>query len=186
MKRNVRSPVGNMPRSSPEQISNDELEMIADYIASLAPAAEHREPAAMEDALVVHHWMALYALESDDRAEAKHHVIHILELVTDLEHKARMEEILEHLQAGDFHDASHDIEDMLVGKTDSGVSMKNLHLQLALADIAVEDQPDAKHHLEHFVDLTAGDEKARGEEIIDLLEQGKFHDAEHEVEELLE
>ena len=37
VKRNVRSPVGNMPRSSPEQISDDELEMIADYIGSLSP-----------------------------------------------------------------------------------------------------------------------------------------------------
>ncbi len=184
--RQVRSPVGSMPRSSPEQISADELGVIADYIESLEPVAEHREPAAMDDALVVHHWMALYALESDIQADAKHHVIHILELVTDPEHTAQMEEVLVHIQAGDFHDASHAIEEMLAEKAAPALSLKNMHLQLALASIRTSAIDDAKHHLEHFIDLATGDEKARGEEAIDLLEQGRIYDAEHEVEELLE
>lgn len=186
VKRNVRNPAGSMPRFGHEQISDDELEMIVDYIESLASVAEHREPAAMEDALVVHHWMTLYALESDNGAEAEHHVLHILELVTDPEHKAQIEETLEHIQAGDFHDASHALEEILVEKADPGVSLENLHLQLALAALEAEDLDDAKHHIEYFIGLATGDEKARGEEIIDLLEQGRIHDAEHEVEELLE
>ena len=45
---------------------------------------------------------------------------------------------------------------------------------------------DAKHHLNHYIDMATGDEKVRGEEVIELLEQDNFHDAEHEVEELLE
>ncbi len=184
--RQVRSPVGSMPRYSPEQISDDELEMITDYIGSLAPAEEHVEPVAMEDALVVHHWMALSALEADNPDEAEHHIRHILELVTDLEHKAQMEEVMEYVQAGDFHDASHTIEEMLAGKADPELSLKNLHLQLALGAFEVKKLEDAKHHLEHFIDLATGDEKARGEEAIDLLEQGNIDDAEHEVEELLE
>ncbi len=184
--RQVRSPVGSMPLSSPEQISDDELEMIADYIGSLEHEDEHIEPVDMDDALVMHHWMALYALESDNEAEAEHHLHHILELVTDPEHKAQMGEVLEHIQAGDFHDASHALEEILVEKADPGVSLENLHLQLALAALEAEDLDDAKHHIEYFIGLATGDEKARGEEIIDLMEQGRIHDAEHEVEELLE
>ncbi len=186
VKRNVRSPLGTMPRSGPEQISDDELEMIADYIASLAPVAEHVEPVAMADALVVHHWMALNALEADNPDEAEHHISHILELVTDPEHKAQMEDVMEDLQAGHHHDASHAIEEMLAGTADPGLSLKNLHLQMALGAFAAEDLEDANHHLEHFIDMVTGHEKEHAQEAIDLLEQGNFHDAEHEVEELLE
>ena len=186
IKRQVRSPLGTMPRSGPEQISGDELEKIVDYIESLAPVAEHVEPVAMEDALVMHHWMALSALEVDNPDEADHHVRHILKLVTDLEHKTRMESVLEDIQAGHHHDASHAIEEMLAGTADPGLSLKSLHLQLALSAFAAEDLENVKHHLEHFIDIATGDERVRGEEAIDLLEQGNIHDAEHEVEELLE
>ncbi len=186
VKRAVRSPVGSMPRFGLEQISDDELEMIADYIESLVPVAEHREPVAMEAVLVVHHWMVLYALEADNRADAEDHLRHILELVTDPEHKAQMEEVMEQVQAGDLHDVSHAIEGIMVEKAEPGLSLEDLHLQLVLAAFEAGELEDARDHLEHFVDLVTGDEKVRGEEIIDLLEQGNIHDAEHEVEELLE
>jgi thioredoxin-like negative regulator of GroEL len=175
-----------MPRFGPEKISDEELEMIADYIESLAPVAEHQEPLAMEDALVVHHWMAFYALDSGNKAEAEHHVSHILELVTDPEHKAQMEEALGRLRAGDLHDASHAIENMLAGKAAPELPLENMHLQLALTALETRDVEEAKHHLQHFVDLATGDEKAQGEKAIGLLEQGNIHDAEHEVEGLLE
>lgn len=71
VKRNVRSPEGSMPRFGPEQISDNELEMIAHYIESLAPVTEHIEPVTVEDALVTHHWMVLYALESGSGDEAR-------------------------------------------------------------------------------------------------------------------
>ena len=186
IKRQVRSPLGSMPRSGPELISGDELEMIVDYIGSLAPVAEHVEPVTMEDALVMHHWMSLNALEADNPDEAEHHISHILELVTDPEHKSTMEDILEDIQAGDHHDASHAIEEMIVTKAQPELAMKELHLQLALASIGGEDGEDAKHHIEHFIDMVTGHEKEHAQEAIELLEQGNFHDAEHEVEELLE
>ncbi len=186
VKRQVRNPLVNMPRSGPEQISDDELEEIADYIESLGPVGEHNEPIAMEDALTVHHWMALSALESDNPTEAEHHVRHIIEIVTDPEHKSQMEAILEDVLAGKDHDASHAVEEMLVMKAEPELPMRKMHLQLALASIAAGVSQDAKHHLEHSINLATGDDKIRGEEIIELLEQNNIHDAEHELEELLE
>lgn len=97
-----------------------------------------------------------------------------------------MEGVLAHIQAGDLHDASHVIEEILSGKAEPDLSREDLQLQLTLAALAVGDLEDAKHHLEHFVEMATGDEKARGEAAIVLLEQGNLHDAEHEVEELLE
>lgn len=186
VKRQVRNPLGTMPRSSPDQVSDDELGKIIDFIESLSPVAEHVEPVAMEDALVMHHWMALSALEADNPDEAEHHVSHIIEFVTDAEHKAQMEDILKAIQAGDYHDASHETEEMLVTKAEPELAMKTMHLQLALASIGSENGENAKHHIEHFIDLVTGLEKEQAQEIIDLLEQGNFHDAEHEVGEMLE
>ena len=186
IKRQVRNPLGNMPRSGSEQISDDELEKIVDYIESLSPVAEHIEPVIMEDTLVMHHMMALKALESDNPDEAEHHVQHILALVADPEHKAQMEDVLENIEAGEHHDASHAIEEMLVVKAEPELAMTELHLQLALAAIGGDDSEDAQHHLEHFIDLVTGDEKEQAQEAIELLEQGNIHDTEHEVEELLE
>ncbi len=140
----------------------------------------------MDDALLMHHWMALNALESDNPDEAEHHVSHIIEIVIDPEHKSKMEDILEDIQAGDHHDASHAIEEMIVTKAKPELAMKELHLQLALTSIGGEDAVDAEHHLNHYIDMVTWDERVRGEEVIELLEQDNFHDAEHEVEELLE
>ncbi len=184
--RQVRNPLGTMPSSSPEQISDDELEKIIGYIESLSPVAEHVEPVAMEDALVMHHWMALSALEADNPDDAEHHVSHIIEFVTDAAHKAQMEAILEAIQAGDYHDASHDTEEMLVTKAEPELALKELHLQMALASIGSENSEDAKHHIEHYIDLVEGHDKEHALEVIDLLAQGNFHDAEHEVGEMLE
>ncbi len=125
-------------------------------------------------------------MEAGNPDEAEHHISHILEFVTDPEHKAQMEDILEDIQAGHHHDASHDIQEMLVTKAKPELALQELHLQLALASMSSEDSVDAKHHLNHYIDMVTGDEKARGEEVIELLGQGNFHDAEHEVEELLE
>jgi mono/diheme cytochrome c family protein len=184
--RQVRTPVGNMPSFGPEKISDDELEMIADYIAGLAPGSGgHGESIAMEDTLVIHHRMALSALDAGNMAEAEHHVRHILELVTDAEHKAQMGKVLENLQAGKIHDAEHAIENMLASEVDPGLTLENLHLQLTLAALEARDLEDAKHHLQHSIEMATGDEKGRAEEVLDLVEQGKLHDARHEVEELL-
>ena len=162
IKRQVRNPLGEMPPLGPELISDDELEMIAVYIESLEYDDEHIEPVAMDDALVMHHWMALNALESDNPDEAEHHVLHIIEIVIDPEHKSQMEDVLEDIQAGHYHDASHATEEMIVTKAKPGLAMKELHLQLALTSIGGENLEEAKHHLTHYNDMATEDEKAHG------------------------
>ncbi len=185
-KRQVRSPLGTMPRSGPEDISDIELGKIIDYIESLDPLAAHIEPVAMEDALVIHHWMALNALESDNPDEAEHHVVHIIDIVVDPEHKSQVEDALADIRAGDYHDASHTIEEMIITKAEPGLTMKDLHLQLALASVSSQDGEDAIHHIERYIDEVTGHDKEHAQEALELLEQGNFHDAEHEIKELLE
>jgi thioredoxin-like negative regulator of GroEL len=97
-----------------------------------------------------------------------------------------MEAALEDLQAGHHHDASHAIEEMMAGKAAPELELEDLHLQLVLAAIGGGDLEDAKHHLEHNIEMATGDEKERVQEALELLEQGNIHDAEQKVEELLE
>ena len=62
---------------------------------------------------------------------------------------------------------------------------QELHLQVALAAIGGEDSGDAIHHLKHYLETTTGNGKTIAEEAIELLEHGRFRDAEHEIEEIL-
>ncbi len=186
VKRQVRNPVGSMPAFDSDMLGDDELDLIARYIESLELPGEHGEPVIMDEQAVTHHWMALYSLSARNMEETEHHISHIIEVVTDPEHSAQMIDVLDDVKAGDLHDASHAIEEMLVGKADPTLTMVSLHLRLALADLAAEDTEDAVHHIEHFIGMAADDEIARAEEILELLVQGNIHDAQHELEELLE
>ncbi len=53
VKRQVRNPVGTMPRIASEQISEEELEQIADYIESLALGEAHIEPTGLPSLLAM-------------------------------------------------------------------------------------------------------------------------------------
>ena len=186
VKRQVSNPRFQMPAFNETQISDGELDAIAHYIASL-PADNHAHPEAIEltAAVEMHYWMALDALKADDRAEAIHHVEHVIELLEAGEHLESMETVLEDLQAGETHDAEHEIEETLAKKAAPDLSLFQLHLRQALVAIAVEDLSDARHHVEHANELAGAAELERVVEILGLLEQGDLHEAEHEIEELL-
>lgn len=186
VKRAARNPMGNMPRFGLELINDAELAKIGGYIESLERTEQHVEPVDMENALAIHHLMALESLESGNPDEAEHHVGHIIETVTDAAHKSQMEDVLQDVRSGDDHDASHAIEEMLILRTDTEFSMKQLHLQLALTSIGADKLDDAKHHVEHFIELVTGHDAEHAGEAIDLLGQGNADDASHEIEELLE
>ena len=66
VRRQVRNPIGAMPRFGPEQISDEELEKLVEFITELTSDG-HEEPLdlAMEDVVAMHHWMALLALKAD-------------------------------------------------------------------------------------------------------------------------
>ncbi len=151
VKRQVRNPIGAMPRFGPAQISDEELEELIEFITELKSDG-HDEPLdlSMDDVVAMHHWMALLALKADGVAEAKHHVKHIIKLVEDADHRHQMEEVLEALDENRLHDAEHSVEGMLAGTAETELSLGELHLQMVLSALAVPDAEDAQHHLDHF------------------------------------
>ncbi len=186
VERQVRSPRFQMPSFSQEQVSDEELEAIAHYITSLeGDDHAHPDPIDLTAVLEMHHWMALEALKAGNGTDATHHVVHIVELLEEGEHRNRMEAILESPLAGDTHVPEHEIEEMLAGTAKPDLTLVQLHLRQALVALAVEDVADAQHHVAHFQELATSMEEEQAAEILDLLHQGDRHQAEHEMQELL-
>ena len=59
------------------------------------------------------------------------------------------------------------------------------HHWMTLFALAEEDVVEAGHHVQHIIDLVAGDHRARMRHVLAALEQGDLHDAEHTVEGML-
>ena len=92
---------------------------------------------------------------------------------------------LESLQAGETHDPEHDIEGMLAGTASPDLSLAELHLRQALVALAAGELEDTQHHVEHFQEQAGPEEGEQAREILDFLESGDLHEAEHEIQELL-
>jgi len=182
--RQVRTPLDKMPSYTAARLSDDDLHEIAEYIASLAPEETHVEPVKLSDLSATHHWMALSAIEAGDLKDALHHVNHIVDLVKG-EHLTAMKEAREHLEAGDAHEAEHLIEEMLAKTAKPDLTLKRLHLQLALTAVGARDTKEAIHQTRHFVALVKGKPKQNGLAVIKDLEAGDLHEAEHGIERLL-
>jgi len=182
--RQVRSPLDKMPSYSAARLSDEDLHEVAEYIASLAPEETHMEPVELSDLSATHHWMALSAIEAGDLEDALHHLNHIIDLVKG-KHLATMKAAREHLEAGDVHEAEHLVEEMLAGTAKPDLSLKRLHLQLALVAIEARDAEEAIHQTRHFVTLAKGTGKQDGRKVVTALAAGDLHEAEHLAQRLL-
>jgi len=180
----VRNPLAQMPAYPVEQLSDDDLEAIAGYIAGLKPAEEHMEPVRLSEVLAVHHWMAISAIAARDRGDALHHVGHIIEVVKG-EHLETMKEARKHLRAGQLHEAEHLIEEMLAGKAEPELSRERLSLRLALTAVDQRDRAEAIHQIRHFLELAKGADRRKGEAVLVHLRGGDLHEAEHGIADLI-
>ena len=75
---------------------------------------------------------------------------------------------------------------MLAGTAEPELTSGELHLQITLSAIAVEEADDAAHHLDHFLEDAAGLSRDLAAEALDLLATGNFHEAEDKVQGMLE
>ena len=177
-----------MPAFGPDQVTDEELDLLAAYVESLEAEGSHLEPTALplDEVVAMHHWMALTALTADDAVEAMHHVAHAIDLLEDQEHRQGMEAVLVSLEAGALHDAEHEIEEMLAGTAQPALSMAELHLQLTLSAILVHDAPDATHHVQHFAADADEHERERAQNALEHIDAADEEEAEVAIIELLE
>ena len=184
--RQARAPVGQMPVFPPLQISNAELAQIAEYIESLGGDHLHVSSDDSNQSLTQHHWMILFALEDESPVEAVHHVDHIISLVVG-QHLAQMNEAKEEIEAGDFHDGGHIIENMLAGVQVEDLTPSEMHSSMARSSALIGDSEGALHHLDHISDALGADPASEEHvaEVRELLESGELTEAAHELEELV-
>lgn len=180
----VRSPLAQMPAYSVEQLSDDDLASVAEYIAGLEPAEEHVEPVELPGVVAIHHWMAISAIAAEDRNDALHHLGHIIEAVKG-EHLEAIEEARRLVRAGELHEAEHLIEEMLAGKAKPELSREQLALRLALTAIDQRDRGEAIHQIGHFLELAKGADRQKGRAVLAHLREGDLHGAEHGIADLL-
>ena len=169
-----------MPVFSPDIMSNEDLEAVAEWVASLEGGHAHMAATGAGDQLTMHHWMALSALDVGETIEAGHHISHITEL-TEGQHKARMEEALDLIGTGETHEVAHIVEQMLAGTEAVGFDEVTMHLRMALSSARVEEFEGSAHHMEHYVAVAVPVAAEQGQEIVDSLSRGDTSEAEHEV-----
>ena len=186
VKRQARAPLGMMPVFSPTQLSNEELDQIAQYIESLGGDHLHMAADGPGQASAQHHWMTLFALEDGDAAEALHHISHIVGLVTG-QHLSQMNQAKAEIEAGSLHEGAHIMENMLAGTEVTDLTPSEMHAGLARSSALIDDAEGALHHLDHISDSLGGGPDLTGQvaEIREFLESGNLRDAAHELEELV-
>ncbi len=173
-----------MPAYSEEQLADDDLEAIADYISGLEAMEEHVEPVKLSEVLAIHHWMAISAIAAGGKGDALHHVGHIIQTVKG-EHLEAMKEARRFSRGGELHEAEHLIEEMLAGKAKPELSRERLSLRLALNAIDQRDRAEAIHQMRHFVQQAQGAERTKGQAALAHLREGDLHGAEHGIADLL-
>ena len=180
----VRAPVATMPAYSAAQISDEDLDNLAEYIATLPRPEKHVEPVDLNLNVATHHWLALDALAHENRAEALHHVDHIIEVVTG-DQLARMQDVRRLITAGRLHDAEHVVEEMLAGEADPKLTPSQLHLRLALSAVEAGRNANVRHHLGHVRDLSSGATRRTVNQLLSALKAGEQHEVEDGIRRLL-
>ena len=186
IRRQVRTPRGVMPAFSVATLSDDDLDEVIEFIEHLAPQGEgHVHAFEPSRPVSAHLLMALIALKGGNTDDVVHHIEHA-RLVADADVAATLDEILEAVEAGELHDAEHELEELLPETADSSVpDEETLHLELALDALTDDDDDDAAHHLEHYLNLPPGEGFETAQEALSLVRLGELHEAEDKVQEIL-
>jgi hypothetical protein len=180
----VRAPMGAMPAYSVSQISDEELEQLAEYIESLEEPERHMEPLKLSNLVAAHHRMALSAIRAEDVPDAIHHVSHVIERVRG-EHLRAMRKARELLESGEPHEAEHLIEEMLAGRAEKDLRLDRLYLQLALTAAEADDRKEVLHDMRHFRELAKGSRGAKADRVIAAIRAGDSHDTIDGIRDLL-
>jgi len=112
----VRNPEGDMPTFSSTLLSDDDLELLAQYAMSLSAEREEANADIMPGEEEKAHLMAAYEAINDsqnmDSEAAINHLQQAIALAT-AEAAAVYDELIESLEFGNTHDVNHELEELL-------------------------------------------------------------------------
>lgn len=176
VKRQVRAPIGTMTVFPPEKISNEDLQELAEYIGGLEGGHAHARAGMSGDDLLMHHWMALFALEAGDIHDGSHHLDHILD-AAEGQHLRMMEQSKDLLSEGGVHEAEHIIEEMLAGLDEAEIDLPTMHMRLALSSLKADDLTNVVHQVEHFAEVTSEVNHESAQHLLMALTNGDLDNA---------
>lgn len=172
-----------MPGYGPEQISDEELDLIVAWIESLGPPMG-AGPFAGSMTEAAHLRLALISLQAGAADDATAH-LHDLVETFETEVGEQAQGILGLLEAGDLHEAEHQLEVMLAEAEGGELTEVQLHIVLARAALQGHHDEDAIRHLENASGAATGEERQTLVELLEQLRAGHAHDVQHELERLL-
>jgi len=197
--RQVRAPVGEMPRFAPNTVSPHGLDGLVEMIIAL-PASEMGAMAAhahdetrlsKQEVSQIQHALILQAVERRATVPAEHLTRETMDALSG-NHLAAMIEVVDHLDANRFETA----EDMLVNMAAVAPLTRDLDeaqllLTLALNEIRAEQPEGATHWVEHIDRAHLDDATAISEALLEadlvgameLIERELPSDEEHDEEE---
>ena len=189
VKRQVRAPVGAMPVFGPSVISNEELNLIALFVASLSHDDTFTVMDDQSQTVFQEHWMILFSLADGFSEEAIRHADNIIKLVSG-PHQAELKQASALIESGNTHEAAHLVENMVTGVDGDIETLNFLGLQVKLshrATLAGEINTSV-HFLSHASESLNADNEllhSRIQEIVNNLDSGNLEQATLGLEEII-
>jgi mono/diheme cytochrome c family protein len=172
----VREPVDQMPPFDEEQLSDEQLDKIAEYIGSLSGSRADVERAVRRG--ITHLQLAMHAIDVKDRDDALYHLENGVRYAHDVDRIPELNDALDLLKADDWAGARKIIASGAEVREAEERPLDEMYLDLGVLALRAGDVADAQRNLEIYVGLTT-DESARSEiELtLELVEAGDIEQA---------
>jgi mono/diheme cytochrome c family protein len=172
----VRDPVDQMPAFGETQLSDEQLDKIAEYIGSLSGSRSDVERAVRRG--VTHLQLALVAIDARDQDDALYHLSEGVRYAHDVDRIPELNDALELLGNGDWAGAREIIASGSEIRDAEDRPLDEMYLDLGVLALRTGDVEDAVRNLSIYVELT-GDAEGRAdiEEALGLIESGEIEHA---------
>ena len=187
VKRQVRAPVGAMPVFGPSVISNEELNLIALFVASLSHDDTFTVMDDQSQTVFQEHWMILFSLADGFSEEAIRHADNIIKLVSG-PHQAELKQASALIESGNTHEAVHLVENMVAGVEVENLNFLGIRVKMSHRATLVGDINTAVHFLSHASESLNADNEllySRIQEIVNSLDSGNLEQASLGLEEII-
>ncbi len=172
----VRDPVDQMPAFDADQLSDEQLDKIAEYIGNLSGSRADVERAVRRG--ITHQQLAIHAIDIKDRDDALYHLQNSVRYAHDVDRIPELNDALALLESGDWAGAR---ELVASGPELQGAAerpLEQMYLDLGVLALRAGDIDDSTRNLTIYVDLS-DDDSARAdiEQTLELIEAGDIEQA---------
>ena len=172
----VRDPVDQMPAFDESQLSEADLDKIAEYIGGLSGSRADVERVVRRG--VTHLQLALHAIDIKDIDRSVYHLEGGVRYAHDIDRIPELNDALEKLDSGDWAGARTIIAAGGEIRDAEERPLDEMYLDLGVLALRSGDTEDAAGNLRVYVDMTEDDDaRAEIEQTLDLIDDGEIEHA---------